>query len=40
VREVFSLSASDNLVAALLPISLSVLCEHEMKRSKRCYSRG
>jgi hypothetical protein len=36
VRDVFDLSASDNLVTPLVPILLSVSIENEMKQ-KRCY---
>jgi hypothetical protein len=32
VRDVFVLSASDNLIAALVPIAFSVLSEHKMKQ--------
>jgi hypothetical protein len=32
VREVFDLSASDNLMAPLVPIAFSVLSEHKMKQ--------
>jgi hypothetical protein len=36
VRDVFDLSASDNLIPPSLPISLPVLCENEMKQQV-CY---
>jgi hypothetical protein len=32
VRDVFDLSASDNLIAPAVPILLSVLSENEMKK--------